>query len=1519
MKKTKRLLGILLSIVLAIGLMPGTCMTVFADGGDPYYYDPVTKTTTTITSYTNVTADVASWTTGWYVVDGEVVFDSNVQTTGTVNLLLCDGAKLTANQGIAVTAGNTLNIYAQSEGDDMGELIAIGGKKDGEWVYQAGIGCRVNNTNESDGNISIYGGKITATNSHESERDFETPYGIRGWNVTIYGGSVFASGTGYAGIKGRYITINGGTVYATGGLGGISQNSQDNRITINGGNVTAIGESGSGMGIRSNGTLHINGGTVTATTNGASGTSVGVMGMYLGEDIVAVAGSSQDDAVVVSNIAQNFREKNYHWVMFQQHVHDFTYETGMGENANTIIATCHADNCYLTNHQATLTIDAPALTTFGGSGSAEVTITDAKGIHGSATVRYYSATKSGDTYTRGTELSGAPTDAGDYWAEITLGADTNTATAGVGYSIAKASTAEPADSNARTLCGIDYINETSTPASGYEVSTDGTNPETSPISLTDILDRSGSVYVYIRTAAADDNHEPSEWVRVLIESRPGRPNPSTEKASNEHSADGRIYNITSSQEYSTDGINWTDVTGYYVDGLVAGTYYFRVKATASKPRGPIATVILGCNYAALTEARKPIISVSDNHNPPIVGDTLTATTIATHLTYQWYRDGEAISGATESTYTLTADDAGKAVSVKVAQTRMENGSIYPENQRPSQTSESTASVIKKTPEPINQTTAQGGVTIAYGDETVAPKNGYDVSLDGASIGTSPMDLTEIIDGNGERKIFVRTSETGDTEAGQWVEVPIAARPSAPTGFTTTNASSGVAADGKISGADSTMEYSVDGTTWRTVTQNPITGLSSGTYVLRKKATTTSWHSAETTVQVGRDYTALTETNKPTITVEGDHNPPVVGDTLTATTTATDLSYQWFRDGEPITGVTGMNYALTADDVDKKITVQVVQTAKSDGTDYEAGQEPTQASDELPEVVKKTPDGINESTARNKATFNYEGETVTPDEGYEISTNGTSVAASPVSLTDVLDGDGTPTIYVRTKETSDTSAGAWVPVTLTKRPDAPTNLTTSNASDGKTADGKIEGTASDMEYSSDDGVTWTTAGDEETDVKPGTYLVRKKATDTRPAGKTAEVTVGNQLAENQTDAKEDLGIYRKSIDDTAYDAEGIKELNDALKAGEAAIEKATDSASVKEALKKAKEAIDAVKTKAEKDAEIPKNVNVVYATHIQNKGWEKTVKKNGEMSGTTGSALRLEGLVIKIEGDKNLGVQYAAHVQDYGWMPWAANGEIAGSTGESKRMEAVMIKLTGADQDKFDIYYRVHAQNLGWLGWSKNGEAAGTAGYGYRLEALQIQIVPKGKAIEQNAAGIKSVKSERYASKDKNLQPVVSGSDKVSVSYKTHVQHDGWQSWKSNGAVSGTYGRSLRLEGININLSNKDYTGGVRYKTHVQNIGWEKMWHTDGETAGTYGKSLRLEAIDIELYGEMAEHYDVYYRVHCQNYGWLAWAKNGENAGTSGRSYRLEGIQVVLVPKGGAAPAANYGGVITNTKQAYLPR
>lgn len=330
------------------------------------------------------------------------------------------------------------------------------------------------------------------------------------------------------------------------------------------------------------------------------------------------------------------------------------------------------------------------------------------------------------------------------------------------------------------------------------------------------------------------------------------------------------------------------------------------------------------------------------------------------------------------------------------------------------------------------------------------------------------------------------------------------------------------------------------------------------------------------------------------------------------------------------------------------------------------------------------------------------------------------------------------------------------------------------------------------------------------------------------------------------------------------------------------------------------------------------VSVNYSTQVQDYGWQPQVK-DGSVSGTSGKSKRLETIRITLNGNDRVGVQYTTHVEAYGWMPWSSNGEESGTVGESKRLEAIKIQLVGQDKDKYDIYYRVHAQNVGWMNWAKNGAPAGTAGYAYRLEAIQIQVVEKGRTYDTYKEGIQSASMDSYRDKNNGYAPIVANSDIPNLSYRTHVQNVGWQSWKTNGGFSGTSGRSLRLEGINIKMTNKDYTGGIRYKTHIQNIGWEKNWRVDGEMSGTSGRSLRLEAIDVELYGEMAQHYDVYYRVHAQDVGWMGWAKNGEHSGTAGYGRRLEGIQIVLVPKNGAAPVANYGGINANSLKPYLSR
>ena len=373
---------------------------------------------------------------------------------------------------------------------------------------------------------------------------------------------------------------------------------------------------------------------------------------------------------------------------------------------------------------------------------------------------------------------------------------------------------------------------------------------------------------------------------------------------------------------------------------------------------------------------------------------------------------------------------------------------------------------------------------------------------------------------------------------------------------------------------------------------------------------------------------------------------------------------------------------------------------------------------------------------------------------------------------------------------------------------------------------------------------------------------------------------------------------------------------------------------------------ATETIAKLKAQTP-DVTIRYTTHVQTYGWqgdENNANKwfaNGKMAGTSGKAKRLEGIKIRVYGNDNLGIQYTTHCQSYGWLPWSANGEMNGTEGEAKRLEAIKIQLTGADKEKYDVYYRVHAQSYGWLGWAKNGAPAGTAGYAKRLEGVQIVVVKKGSpAPDANFEGVNAAsgvhQSVSYLAKNgsspvvggqvtSNTNPSVAGEANVNIAYRTHVQSFGWQGWKYNGVMSGTSGKAKRLEGINIKLTNKPYSGNIVYTTHVQSIGWQgnennvNTWFRDGQMAGTSGRAKRLEAIRIALTGEMAEHYDVYYRVHAQTYGWLAWAKNGEAAGTAGLSKRLEGIQIVLVPKGGAAPANNYGGVVTTNKQTYIKK
>lgn len=301
---------------------------------------------------------------------------------------------------------------------------------------------------------------------------------------------------------------------------------------------------------------------------------------------------------------------------------------------------------------------------------------------------------------------------------------------------------------------------------------------------------------------------------------------------------------------------------------------------------------------------------------------------------------------------------------------------------------------------------------------------------------------------------------------------------------------------------------------------------------------------------------------------------------------------------------------------------------------------------------------------------------------------------------------------------------------------------------------------------------------------------------------------------------------------------------------------------------------------------PSIPSIRYASHVAQLGWQGDAT-DGTISGTTGRSLSIEALTISIPGFEG-SLEYQAHVADYGWQDFVADGETAGTTGHGRAMEAVRIRLVGEIADEYDVYYQPHSADLGWLGWARNGEPAGSAGYGLGLEAIKIKLVPKGTVFSDYGT---------VAFQERML------------SYQAHVSDIGWQSSSYDGTIAGTTGQSLALEALQVGIVSTVHSGSIESHGYVQHTGWQ-----DGSSSGaigTTGRSLSLQAIRLRLSGEIAESYDIYYRVHVSNIGWLDWTMNGETAGSTGYDLAIEAAQIVLTPKGRPAPG--------NTERSFLSR
>ena len=422
-KISRKVISVLLSLLMVFSCFSGMGLTAWAADA------------------TELAAETTTWENGDYVVPaGGVTISDHITVNGTVNLTLTEGTTLTANAGITLSDGATLNVSGEG-------AMVVNGSNNNASSTVAGTGMLVLNS----GTLTAKGGNGQSLSSKFMNNKTGNTGGVAiNGTVIVSGGTLAATGgdggsingdtlsknnggAGSAAISGA-VTINSGTLAATGGNGG--------SVTI-----TSFGDNNKGGngGAAIGGAVTINGGTLTATKgnngtltqSGGYGNSGGAGGagydgtLTLGANVKLYEGTDDTGTVLDGNDSDSrvYEGEKKAKMFASDHSHSFSYTV----DGNTITATCEADGCPLTDAKATLTIAAPQHTAVGDGKSEDAQITDANNIKRDAAVSYYatdaSSNKTGDALTE------APTAAGTYWAEITLGTGDSTATAHVVYTI----------------------------------------------------------------------------------------------------------------------------------------------------------------------------------------------------------------------------------------------------------------------------------------------------------------------------------------------------------------------------------------------------------------------------------------------------------------------------------------------------------------------------------------------------------------------------------------------------------------------------------------------------------------------------------------------------------------------------------------------------------------------------------------------------------------------------------------------------------------------------------------------------------------------------------------------------------------------------------------------------------------------------------------------------------------------------------------------------------------------------
>lgn len=223
--------------------MPAGDVTATVNWREIIPYIDADGNTAYCTDYTVLDNTMTTISAGWYVVNSDVTISGNLSTnvssSGEVNIILCDGATLTASNITPINDRDFLRIYGQSQGTGTASISGNINASSSLKIYGGTINVTGTIMCHQSG-VGIYGGNVTATDINGFEGDLYLKDGIiTVGRLTVNQGNIILAGAtvksnSYNASNGN-VTILPGITYYNGSevlTGTVSEMSKLNGMTL---------------------------------------------------------------------------------------------------------------------------------------------------------------------------------------------------------------------------------------------------------------------------------------------------------------------------------------------------------------------------------------------------------------------------------------------------------------------------------------------------------------------------------------------------------------------------------------------------------------------------------------------------------------------------------------------------------------------------------------------------------------------------------------------------------------------------------------------------------------------------------------------------------------------------------------------------------------------------------------------------------------------------------------------------------------------------------------------------------------------------------------------------------------------------------------------------------------------------------------------------------------------------------------------------------------------------------------